>query len=458
MQRGVATFNRSFQMHPRRIILTVLSVLVTFSIIKSEVHLSGDIGKVKFDSSNNPYIVDSDILIGSGDSVTIEKGCVLLFSTYTGLDIYGSLLTQGDSASPVVFTSLTDGTYNPSSGQLPNPFDWNGILIRESARKIVLRNFKLMFSVYGIKSLKTDIIIDNGIFRQDGQAHASINGALLQVADNLPFSYGMSVEAPIATGKRVAGDVTLVIRTEPTGAKITIDGKPATAETPLTLDSLAAGQYSLRASKGQLSAADEIVLKPGEIKQVFLKLVKAGTELKVISSPLDAEIYLNRNPGRHSFANGQTPAVFKKVSSGKTQVTLFMPGYRDTTTTIDIIPYQSNNCFIEMAKADARETMYQNQMLVERKKAQFSYYIGGSALLCGAGASILSWLAHSDYAKSNEAKDFLESTVAISGPAYQEKINENRDFARSGDAKRNYSYVLWSLTGLALGVSAVLYF
>jgi|WetSurMetagenome_2_1015567.scaffolds.fasta_scaffold00572_5 hypothetical protein len=178
--------------------LSLLFVLTAVFLVpaSAETHLSGDIKSAVLDSSGNPYIVDQDVVVPSGKKLLIKEGCVFLFKGFTGLNVSGQMHVAGSSKRPVIFTSVNDGDYNPKSDQLPNPFDWNGILVAKESQGALLENFQLRYSVYGVKSQTTNVSIQNGVFRQNGQFHFTINEKIQYVQDNIPFSYsGGAAEA-----------------------------------------------------------------------------------------------------------------------------------------------------------------------------------------------------------------------------------------------------------------------
>jgi hypothetical protein len=134
--------------------------------------------------------------VPAGKKLTIREGCVFLFKGFTGININGQLNVAGSSKHPVVFTSVNDGDFNPKSDQLPNPFDWNGILVAKESGGALFDNIQLRYSVYGIKSQSTNVSIQNGIFRQNGQFHFTINEKIQYVQDNIPFSYSGAAGEP----------------------------------------------------------------------------------------------------------------------------------------------------------------------------------------------------------------------------------------------------------------------
>lgn len=154
--------------------------------------ISGEIDTTTFDVKKNPYIVEKDIVIPKGKSLTIPEGIVILFHPFTGFQVAGRLVVQGSNEQPVIFTSISEKNFNPQSEQLPNPFDWNGIFVTKDADGAFLNHFSLKYSVYGVKSQCKNIIIQNAVFQQNGQFHFTVNEQIQFVQDNIPFSYGDS--------------------------------------------------------------------------------------------------------------------------------------------------------------------------------------------------------------------------------------------------------------------------
>jgi hypothetical protein len=140
-------------------------------------------------SNDNPYIVTDNVTVPAGKKLVITKGCIVLFKPFTGISVEGTIVVEGSIENPVIFSSEFDTKFNSSSTQFPNPFDWNGILIHQKATEALLSNFHIKYSVYGLKSYKEDIFIENGIFSNNGQSNLSINEMMKNVADGIPFSY-----------------------------------------------------------------------------------------------------------------------------------------------------------------------------------------------------------------------------------------------------------------------------
>jgi len=165
-----------------------------FCVLHAETHLSGEIQATSLDASGNPYLVEKDITVPAAKNVTIKEGCVFLFSGFSGLNVSGNLTVEGSVEKPVIFTCVNDNDFNQKSQQLPNPFDWNGIIITKESGSIHFQNFQLRYSVYGIKSQNTAMTIQNGIFRQNGQFHFTLNDKIQYVQDNISYSFNAATE------------------------------------------------------------------------------------------------------------------------------------------------------------------------------------------------------------------------------------------------------------------------
>jgi hypothetical protein len=193
--------NVSYRGIMRKCLVLSIFVLTGLFSARAETHISGDIRTATLDATGNPYIVDQDVIVPAGKRLTIKEGCVLLFKGFTGINVFGQLTVSGTAKQPVVFTTINDGDFNSKSEQLPNPFDWNGILIARESAGAALQNFQLRYSVYGIKSQNTNVTIQSGIFRQNGQFHFTINDKIQYVQDNISFSYSGSEAVPTASTK-----------------------------------------------------------------------------------------------------------------------------------------------------------------------------------------------------------------------------------------------------------------
>lgn len=178
----------------------LMVVLVYASSVFAETRIKGDLTGMNLDESGNPFIIEQDIIVPNGQKVVIKEGCIFLFNPFTGLQVLGELKVEGAQDKPVVFTSIYD-TYNKESPQLPNPFDWNGVLVARESGTVNFSNFELQYSVYGIKSQNPGIKIQNGIFKQNGQFHFTLMDKIQFVQDNISYSFNQQDADPGTGGE-----------------------------------------------------------------------------------------------------------------------------------------------------------------------------------------------------------------------------------------------------------------
>jgi hypothetical protein len=206
----------------------IIGTLFSFSAL-AETHLSGAIGGMTLDSTGNPYFVDKDIVIPIGKQLTVHEGCHFLFNSFTGLSVYGSLKVEGSQENPVVFTSINDTAYNKNEHPLPEPFDWNGLIVDEQSGDVAIKFASLSYSVYGIKSQNPGIRIEQSRFRRNGQFNLTVNGAIQPVPQNQPYSYNEAQpKAPVGT------TISVTPTTVTTQSTTAIPVAPKTSDHPIS--------------------------------------------------------------------------------------------------------------------------------------------------------------------------------------------------------------------------------
>jgi hypothetical protein len=166
--------------------------------------LSGDIGGRELKPAKGPFIVRDNITVPEGKKTVIKAGCVFLFRPYTGLAVNGAISVEGTQESPVVFTSFSNEKYAKDAKESPKPFDWNGIFVSSKADDVRFHGFILEYSVYGIKSQKEDISVEEAIFKANGQFHFTLKDKIKDVTDGIPYNFTgeQKITAPPAVPAR----------------------------------------------------------------------------------------------------------------------------------------------------------------------------------------------------------------------------------------------------------------
>jgi hypothetical protein len=162
----------------------------------SETHLAGEYKNRIFTAKESPYIVDSTIKIPEGGRAVFQAGTVLLFNQFCGIEVYGDIVVDGTKDKPVVFTSFNDAEYNDQAVKLANSFDWNGIIIEGKENEANFNNFKLLYSIFGLKSKNRQVVIHNGLFSQNGQYNFTIYDKIIDIKENQEVFFNSSPEAP----------------------------------------------------------------------------------------------------------------------------------------------------------------------------------------------------------------------------------------------------------------------
>jgi uncharacterized protein (TIGR02266 family) len=114
-----------------------------------------------------------------------------------------------------------------------------------------------------------------------------------------------------------SGEPELSVVTHPPGATLTIDGKPA-GTTP-TVAKLSAGKHEVSLAKERYTTVQTSVEAPG---QLSIELKRPATTLRVVSSPLGAEVSVA------GVAHGRTPTSFKLPAYESYDVQVSLAGAR----------------------------------------------------------------------------------------------------------------------------------
>ena len=93
-------------------------------------------------ATNQPYVINSSLVIASSTRLTLQPGTVLHFPADYTMQVDGELIIQGTAASPVVLTS---------SRAAPAANDWQGIYIGSTATQVVIDHAEIRYADWGIE-------------------------------------------------------------------------------------------------------------------------------------------------------------------------------------------------------------------------------------------------------------------------------------------------------------------
>ncbi len=140
-------------------------------------------------SDGVPYMIDGDITVANGTTLTIEPGAVLKFGSYDDLVIEGDLVADGDEA-PIVFTSFWDDSAWGDSDNYGDtrgiPEDWGGVYIASTADgdSTVLRGVELRYggddsyaSGYALVIDGVDPLVEGCVMEENAGGVLLIGGA-----------------------------------------------------------------------------------------------------------------------------------------------------------------------------------------------------------------------------------------------------------------------------------------
>jgi TolB-like protein len=120
------------------------------------------------------------------------------------------------------------------------------------------------------------------------------------------------------------------IKSVPSGAVITLNGKLINENTPLVIEDIPVGRYKVQLLSGDYAADTMVTLSNHEFKTLDLKLTKKTGRLNVVSNVMQADVYLN-----DKFA-GKAPKMIDSLAVGVYNVKVRMHGYLEQSRDVHI--------------------------------------------------------------------------------------------------------------------------
>jgi len=133
-----------------------------------------------------------------------------------------------------------------------------------------------------------------------------------------------------APRQELHGFGSLKLRSNPPGARIFLDDQFLPQTTPAIIDTLSAGVHVVRLQKDLLAATQAVFIVPNETAEIDLQLSQLKGNLKIISEPAGAEIFLDHQ------SKGQSPAQLFDLPVGSYYLKLVKPGFVDFTQMVSL--------------------------------------------------------------------------------------------------------------------------
>jgi hypothetical protein len=157
----------------------------------------------------------------------------------------------------------------------------------------------------------------------------------------------------------------LEVKSEPSGAKVYIDGKES-GQTPLSLSDIRAGRHQIRVVKEGYESYEVSAETGVGRKEIFARLrqVLLKSELLIRTDPTRATIYLNEKPV------GTSPFEGKGLSPGKYQVRVTQEGYETWKKEITLKPGEILELPVQLA-------LVEGELVVTAQPSLAKIYING---------------------------------------------------------------------------------
>lgn len=193
-----------------KLLLTLLFSAMLFSLF-AERKVSG-LQSGTWEASHQVYIVEGDIIVPKGLTLTIEPGVIVKFNGYYGLRVDGNLVAKGTREKPIIFTSFTDDYYGGDSNKDgiesgPTPMDWAGVKISNQNSRSLLRNTRILYSLMPLNSAAGDTRIDSLYLEGNSAARIIVKSDTINIVEKRPYSLKRkNVKAQTAQKKAIKKD------------------------------------------------------------------------------------------------------------------------------------------------------------------------------------------------------------------------------------------------------------
>ncbi len=212
------------------------------------------------------------------------------------------------------------------------------------------------------------------------------------------------------------------VSSTPTGARVYLDGEDTGKETDCVLDSVPAGEHTIKLRKADyLDYEKEVIVESDEEVEVSFTLISYYGSIKVSSNPPGAKVYLDGND-----TGEKTYCILDRVLPGEHTIKLTKTGYIDYERDVTVesgkevklsVTLEEMTCWVRSFGGGGDDVGYSVQ-----QTSDGGYIITGETDSYGAGKHDL-WLIKTDVNGNKE----WERTLGGSGHDVGYSIQETSD-------------------------------
>lgn len=137
------------------LVALILLGVSSSAVAANGTHVSGWINSnTTWTLAGSPYVIDNDLVVASGVTLTIEPGVIVKFNgIFTDFIVRGSLIARGTAANRITFTSIQDDSVGGDSGgdgpTVGAPGQWYNIHTASHSTVIALDYADVRYGGYG---------------------------------------------------------------------------------------------------------------------------------------------------------------------------------------------------------------------------------------------------------------------------------------------------------------------
>lgn len=149
------------------VVVVVAALLVVPGAAQASTSVSGTISSdTTWTTGGSPYVATGNVTVASGVTLTIDPGVYVKFGSGFSLVVDGSLVANGTSGSPIMFTSIEDDSDgNDSSGDGPStgsPGDWGTLGFDSSTSSGTISHAVVEYGGDGLSPLNDMVSASDG--------------------------------------------------------------------------------------------------------------------------------------------------------------------------------------------------------------------------------------------------------------------------------------------------------